>query len=265
MKKYFILPLLILASPLFAQDVADDVAFDAAFKRMAIKFSMVDTKLKNRTIAVYGFDVNGRANDSFASYSTDKLTHELVETGKFKVVERSRIDRLLKEQQFVQSGVVDADSAAKIGKILSVDVVIIGTIRVTNTGIEFIARMIQSESGIILSSADERLKTVASADSPKNDTDNDATGLTTDSHSYLSGGKITVTFSGMKGSKFDWITIVKSNASDSTYGEWVYTNGEKSGNRSFTAGEPGTYEIRAYFDWPAGGYIVKKRITITVK
>ncbi|HEY1406391.1 MAG TPA: FlgO family outer membrane protein, partial [Spirochaetota bacterium] len=221
MKKYIVLFFMIIAIPCLSQDSADDIAIDSVFKRMAIKFSGMDAKLKNHTVAVYGFEVNGRSGDSFASYSTEKLTHEIVETGKLKVVERSRIDRLLKEQQFVQTGLVDADSAAKIGRILSVDAVIIGTVRVTDSGIEFIARMIQSDTGIIIASSDERLKTVAASVSVKNtDTPEDETKISTDARSYITGAKITVTFSGMKGSKFDWITIVRSSESDSTYGEW---------------------------------------------
>jgi TolB-like protein len=249
---------------------ADDIAFDSAFKRMAAKFSSADMKLKNKTVAVYGFDVNGRANDSFASYSTEKLTHEIVEAGKLNVVERSRIDRVMKEQQFSQSGLVDADSAARIGKLLAVDAVIIGTIRVTDTGIEFIARMVQSESGMIVSSADERLKSVAQTTSAGNNssqgTDNSiAPGLSTDKSSYNSGDPITVKFSGMQGSAADWITLIKSTESDSTYGAWTYTNGAKSGSYTFKGVEPGDYEIRVYFDWPNGGYLVRKRIKIKIK
>jgi TolB-like protein len=259
-----------------AQETADEIAFDAAFKRMAIKFSSADSKLKNKTVAVYGFDVNGRANDSFAAYATEKLTHEIVEAGKLKVVERSRIDRVMKEQQFSQSGAVDADSAARIGKLLAVDAVIIGTIRVTDTGIEFIARMIQSESGMIVSSTDERLKSVAQTtpqqkDATVKDPDIDKSSipgnadLSADKTVFNSGDRITVKFSGMQGSKFDWITLVKSDASDSTYAEWTYTNGAKSGSYTFKGVEPGSYEIRAYFDWPAGGYNVKKRLKIIIK
>jgi TolB-like protein len=248
-----------------SQDSSYDIAIDAVFKRMAIKFSGMEAKLKNRTVAVYGFEVNGRSGDSFAAYSTEKLTHEMVEAGKLKVVERSRIDRLLSEQQFVQTGIVDADSAAKIGKILSVDGVIIGTIRVTDSGIEFIARMIQSESGIILASSDERLKTVAAAAVDNSDAPDEELKITTDARSYQSGARITVRYSGMKGSRFDWITLVKSSEPDTTYGEWTYTDGQKKGSYTFTAGSPGEYEIRVYFDWPVGGYLVKKRVKITVK
>jgi TolB-like protein len=250
----------------FSQDTADDVAIDAAFKRMAVKFSSSDVKLKNKTVAVYGFDVNGRPNDSFAEYATEKLTHELVEGGKLKVVERSRIDRVMKEQEFSQSGAVDADYAARIGKLLSVDAVIIGTIRVTDSGIEFIARMVQSESGIIVSSANERLKSVASAVKPDGDAhQGDVPMLNVDKNSYSEGERITVNFSGMQGSKYDWITLVQEGASDSTYGEWSYTNGSKTGSYTFKGLKAGNYEIRAYFDWPSGGYAVKKRIKIKVK
>jgi TolB-like protein len=258
---FIALPCIVLS-----QDTSEDIAFDAAFKRMAVKFSSSDAKLKNKTVAVYGFDVNGRPNDSFASYATEKLTHELVEGGRLKVVERSRIDRVLNEQQFSQSGAVDADYAARIGKLLSVDAVIIGTIRVTDSGIEFITRMVQSESGMILSSANERLKSVAPAAQTRGDTQQaGSVEISSDKSSYIAGESITVKFSGMLGSKYDWITLVKAEAPDSTYGDWSYTHGAKSGSHTFKGSAAGDYEIRAYFDWPNGGYRVITRLKLKIR
>jgi curli biogenesis system outer membrane secretion channel CsgG len=59
---------------------------------------------------------------------SDILVNKLVENGNYSVIERSRIDAVLKEQNFGASGRVDASTAAQIGKILGVDVVIIGSI-----------------------------------------------------------------------------------------------------------------------------------------
>jgi curli biogenesis system outer membrane secretion channel CsgG len=52
----------------------------------------------------------------------------LVESGRYTVIERSRIDAVLREQNLGASGRVDAATAAQIGQILGVDVVIIGSI-----------------------------------------------------------------------------------------------------------------------------------------
>jgi curli biogenesis system outer membrane secretion channel CsgG len=59
---------------------------------------------------------------------SDLLVQQLVTDGKFSVIERNAIDKILNEQNFANSDRVDPTTAAKIGKILGVDAVIMGSI-----------------------------------------------------------------------------------------------------------------------------------------
>ncbi len=252
--------------PLCADEAKD---LDAAFPAMAKRLSAVEGRLPKKTIAVYGFEVIGRPGDSYAQYATEKLTHELVSFGKLLVIERSRLEEILKEQNFSLSVLADASTAARIGKLLAVDAVVIGTIRVTPGRTEFIARIIQSETGIILASADEYVleenkNATAAAPATVENPETNVT-LTASKARFKPTEPVVVAFSGMPGNAYDWITFVKADQADDTYGEWFYTSGEKSGTHEFAAQGAGEYEVRAYFDWPAGGYEVKQRIKITVK
>jgi TolB-like protein len=268
--------LLAMLVPAFADEAAD---VDSAFPEMARQLSAADRRLPNKTVAVYGFEVIGRPGDSYAVYATEKLTHELVNAGKLLIIERSRLDEVLKEQNLSLSGAVDAGTAARIGKLLAVDAVITGTIRVTNTRTEFISRVIQSESGIILASAD----VFVSGDGETGGTKNAAAGGTGDKAAAgqpkqtPSAVKITaakarfkptepvlIIFSGMPGNENDWITLVMADSPDDSWGEWFYTGGEESGSFSFAPIPAGEYEVRVYFDWPGGGYNVQQRLKITV-
>lgn len=251
---------------------------DDVFKSLADKLSKVEGKLPNKTIAIYGFEVIGKKDDPYAKYATEKLTHELVSGGELTVIERSRIDQILREQSLSLTGAVDSNTAAKIGKILSVDAVVIGTIHITRGSTEFIARVIQSEKGIILASADEKL--VAPSDESISDDAGSDTGADT-SGDFITGNKVifidgvkpvytrneqvTVKYAGLPGNQQDWITLVSASEPDTTYGEWFYTNGQKKGTYTFKPVEAGNYEVRIYFDWPNGGYVVQKRIRIKVK
>ena len=58
----------------------------------------------------------------------DLLTNKLVQNGRYSVIERSRIDAVLREQNFGATGRVDASTAAEIGRILGVEYVILGSI-----------------------------------------------------------------------------------------------------------------------------------------
>jgi curli biogenesis system outer membrane secretion channel CsgG len=59
---------------------------------------------------------------------SDLLVQQLVTDGKYSLIERNAIDKILNEQNFANSDRVDPTTAAKIGKVLGVDAVIMGSI-----------------------------------------------------------------------------------------------------------------------------------------
>ncbi|MGC2527012.1 MAG: CsgG/HfaB family protein [Candidatus Acidiferrum sp.] len=59
---------------------------------------------------------------------TDLMVQKLVQDGKYSVIERSALDKIINEQNFSNSDRADPSSASKIGRILGVDTIIIGSI-----------------------------------------------------------------------------------------------------------------------------------------
>ena len=59
---------------------------------------------------------------------TDLLVNQLVMYGSYSLIERRALDKLLAEQNFSNSDRADASSAARIGKLLGVDAIIVGSI-----------------------------------------------------------------------------------------------------------------------------------------
>ena len=59
---------------------------------------------------------------------TDLLVTNLVKDGTYSVIERKALDKILAEQNFSNSDRADSTSAAKIGKLLGVDAIIVGSI-----------------------------------------------------------------------------------------------------------------------------------------
>ena len=58
----------------------------------------------------------------------DLLVDRLVRGGAFSVIERKAIDKIMAEQNFSNSDRADASSAAKIGRLLGVQAIVIGSI-----------------------------------------------------------------------------------------------------------------------------------------
>ena len=59
---------------------------------------------------------------------SDLIVTKLVQDGKFSVIERKMLDKVLSEQNFSNSDRADSNSAAKIGKVLGVDAIVVGSI-----------------------------------------------------------------------------------------------------------------------------------------
>ena len=67
-------------------------------------------------------------NQDIGKGISDMLVQKLVTDGKYSVIERNAIDKVLGEQNFANSDRVDSSTAAKVGRILGVDAVIMGSI-----------------------------------------------------------------------------------------------------------------------------------------
>jgi curli biogenesis system outer membrane secretion channel CsgG len=79
------------------------------------------------TVRTYVSQIFGSDQDVGKGIS-DLLVQKLVQDGKYSVIERNALDKILAEQNFSNSDRADSTTAAKIGKILGVDTIIIGSI-----------------------------------------------------------------------------------------------------------------------------------------
>jgi len=90
-----------------------------------------------KLVAVLDFDYGTVRTAVQAYFGTDQdvgkgisllLEQKLVQDGKYRVIDRNSMDKILKEQNFSNSDRVDPTSAAKIGRILGVSAIITGSI-----------------------------------------------------------------------------------------------------------------------------------------
>ncbi len=84
--------------------------------------------LKKR-VAVMDFeDKTGHGAWHIGSGMADMLTTALVKSGKFMVIERQQLQAVLKEQAMGLSGAITPQSAAQVGKLLGVELMVIGSV-----------------------------------------------------------------------------------------------------------------------------------------
>jgi curli biogenesis system outer membrane secretion channel CsgG len=66
--------------------------------------------------------------DRLGEAASDELTTQLVKTDLFRVIERQQFESILREQSLGMSGAVDAATAASVGKVLGVQLIVVGSI-----------------------------------------------------------------------------------------------------------------------------------------
>ena len=103
-----------------------------------------------RKIVVHEFTDMSRRVTPEGQLVAERLTTKLVQTGKFQMIERSRLEAALKELNIQASGVIDENTAIRAGRLLGAEAVVTGTLARLNGKFEVNARMISVETGVII-------------------------------------------------------------------------------------------------------------------
>ena len=110
--------------------------------------SAVDKK----TIAVLDLDAEG-VSPQEAIYLTNRIRHELIQTGKYDVLERSAMEEILTEQSFQMTGCTSSECAVEAGQLLGVQNMVAGSVGKIGSMYTIFLRLIDVESGEIKASA----------------------------------------------------------------------------------------------------------------
>ena len=106
------------------------------------------------TIAVFDFENNGLEAHQVRQI-TSRLESELVKIEGLKVVERNKIDELLKEQRLQMSGFIEEGYLIDVGKMLGAKQVVLGSIgRITDDYYTITAKLVDVETSEMIQSAD---------------------------------------------------------------------------------------------------------------
>ncbi len=110
-----------LIIPIFLTLVLAAAAAAQQKKRVAV-LDFEYATVRSSVSAIFGTDQDiGRG-------ISDLIVEKLVNSGKYSVIERKALDKILAEQNFSNSDRADANTAAKIARILGVDAIILGSI-----------------------------------------------------------------------------------------------------------------------------------------
>ncbi|HIA30035.1 MAG TPA: hypothetical protein EYN82_00045, partial [Candidatus Marinimicrobia bacterium] len=115
---------------------------------------LLSTTIFADVISVTGFrnNTSNPKNDWIGEAIADNLTTDLSKIDKIKVVSRSSLKDVLKEQKFTHSGLVEQDKSIEIGKMVGANTLLSGDYTVFNGVLIINGQFTDIESGVIKSS-----------------------------------------------------------------------------------------------------------------
>lgn len=115
-------------------------------------YTNVHADFKKTKIAVLDFRPQGNNFDNadMGKIVAEWLITAFVREGRFDVIERKLLGEVLEEQQMVEAGIVNQDTASEIGKLLGVKVIISGSVAKIGEMVEVNARIVDVTSASII-------------------------------------------------------------------------------------------------------------------
>src|SRR3954452_12656672 len=147
-----ILSLLLVAFPAGAQKSLSD-----GVDELAAKLAKSYGDGKRGKGAIVPLRELGGGENLLGTYIADTLTNSFFEVGYRDIVERQMLDRAIKELKLQYTGMIDPESAKKIGKFLHADLVVGGTITDLTSEVSVNCRIFAVETGQVVAVATTKI------------------------------------------------------------------------------------------------------------
>jgi hypothetical protein len=98
------------------------------------------------TIAIAEVVARGNVDPDLASDANDALTDQLVGDGRFRVVERQQIAKVMKEQTLAQSGAMSDEVQIKVAQLVGARFIVLGTVSIKGRSYAVAVRALDSST-----------------------------------------------------------------------------------------------------------------------
>lgn len=109
-------------------------------------------------LAVFTFDEisSPQPEPGLGAALAEMLSTALINAGHYRLIERKQLQKILEEQALSQSGALDSETAVVVGKIMSIDAIVVGSISALANAVEADARILNVETGEAIAAAHSR-------------------------------------------------------------------------------------------------------------
>jgi hypothetical protein len=106
------------------------------------------------SMTIYPFRDIKNSAATLSEYIQTFLSHAFVNQKRFSVLERDQLNKVIDEQQLNQEAVFDQQTAVRLGRLMASETILVGDIIATEESVEIVARMVDTETSLILAEKD---------------------------------------------------------------------------------------------------------------
>jgi curli biogenesis system outer membrane secretion channel CsgG len=155
MKKEYPLKIIIafiLAVLFFLSCPLSSMAYEKEIKKLSASMTNHIIQVSMKTIAVVDFtDLQGSVTELWR-FLAEEFSVALAGAGKgFEIVDRTHLRSILKEHKLSSAGIIDTQTARKLGKIAGVQALIAGTITPFGDSIRLSVKVLDTETAKVIS------------------------------------------------------------------------------------------------------------------
>ncbi|MBU1078305.1 MAG: CsgG/HfaB family protein [Spirochaetes bacterium] len=148
----FIVLFLLLFSTGFVRADELDTKMEKIVQQFNKDTSALSVEIVKASLAVFPFDCDEKLAQKRVNLAVSELlTKHLIQSSDFKLVERTHLDKILKEQELGLTGAIDTPTAAKVGKLIGAKLVALGSISRVGDYYQISSRLVDVESSEIIS------------------------------------------------------------------------------------------------------------------
>lgn len=120
------------------------------FLALAVFLFWANSTNSAERIAIAVMDLEPQGVSSIEAIGvSDLLRNEFISSGRFTMIERTQIDKLLKEQKIQKTGITSTEQAVEFGKILNVESVVLGSMSKIGARYHVTIRLVNVEAAEI--------------------------------------------------------------------------------------------------------------------
>jgi TolB-like protein len=142
---------------LFARAAHAQKTLSDGIKDLATQVATNIAKERKQKIAVLPFrELDGQPT-VLGTYISEEMVTHLFSIGGIEIVERSMLDKLIGELKLSQTGIIDPETAKKVGKVAGVDAIVTGSITDLQSYVALNCRLIDAQNGKIFAAAQTKI------------------------------------------------------------------------------------------------------------